>query len=118
MVVGLEVGRVRGIISKPFPKETECALCFVESLSPRLRERKEDFGVGCMWSRRAWVVDARTRTGAEVSVAGDVGFIVIDLWGKRRRRGRQRCGDGAAAAAAAAAASLVAVSTGEGVSTE
>ena len=75
-VVGEEVGRVRVMSVVPFPKETDWLfVCFAESLSPRRRERKEDFGVVWMWSRSEWVVDVRLRMEDAVSLVGDVGFI-------------------------------------------
>ena len=85
--MGLEVGRIR-VRSGPAPKETEekCVfVCFVESLSPRLRERKEDFWgvVWVVWSRREWVVELRDKMGDDDSLVGEVvGFI-----GERAPRG-------------------------------
>ena len=89
VVVGLEVGRMR-VRSGPVPKETEemCVfVCFVESLSPRLRERKEDFWgvVWVVWSRREWVVELRDTMGDDVSLVGDV----VEFIGERAPRGRK-----------------------------
>jgi hypothetical protein len=77
LVVGLDVGRVRvrsGL--SPLPKETEWAVCLAESLSPRLRERKEDLGVVLTWSRREFVVEVRESTGDVVSFLGEVGLLM------------------------------------------
>jgi hypothetical protein len=75
LVVGLEVGRARVRLS-PLPKETECAVCFAESLSPRLRERKEDLGVVLTCSSSEFVVDVRDSSGDVVSFFGDVGLLI------------------------------------------
>ena len=92
MLVGLEVGRVR-VRSGPSPKETEeCVfVCFAESLSPRLRERKEDFWgvVWVVWSRREGVVEVRDTAGDEASLLGDVVRFIIAERGPRGTKERR-----------------------------